>query len=305
MHPCCALGKPILFRIYLRLQSLARSWGWMRHRVLRKASRWLYKQLKCGDQVSVSCRGLVWSLDAQDSYFTQGVIVAGDYEPWETGFFTALLQEGMTVIDVGAHVGWYTLLAAKAVGPNGRVFAFEPEPMNYQFLARNVAVNRCLNVETVRKAVSDHCGQSTLVLSASNPGGHYLETGRHQPGSIVVHTTTLDVFFEPYPNPIHLLKLDAEGAELLVWRGMRQLLRRHGELRIMMEFSPAPLTRHGGSAEMLLAEYRLAGFVPHRIDEIHRRLIPTDLTDLLRICEQGRNYTNVFLFRDQQGFPKP
>ena len=115
------LWKQALFHAYLGVQRVPREHGWIaRARLLRKASRWLYRHVKCGAIVSMRSQGLRWTLDINDGYFTESMVVEGDTEPWETKFFLRWAQPGMTVVDIGAHIGWYTLLAARQVGPSGR-----------------------------------------------------------------------------------------------------------------------------------------------------------------------------------------
>jgi precorrin-6B methylase 2 len=80
------------------------------------------------------------------------------YEPMTTLAFHTLVQPGDRVVDVGAHVGYFTLLAARLCGPNGRVFAFEPHPDNFRLLERNIRENGAENVTAVRKAVADRAG---------------------------------------------------------------------------------------------------------------------------------------------------
>ena len=92
------------------------------------------------------------------------------YEKEQTILFRKLVDEGMNVVDIGANIGYYTLLAAELVGEKGKVFAFEPEPSNYDLLLRNVEINGYKNVTVVRKAVSNETGESSLFLSQKGFG---------------------------------------------------------------------------------------------------------------------------------------
>ncbi len=270
----------------------------MGKRILRKASRWIYNRLKYGETLSVQIDGLTWVLPVRDIYFTQSLVIEGGHESFETTVFFEWLREGMTVVDIGAHVGWYTLLAARRVGPGGRVFAFEPDPVNYKFLVSNVVANGFRNVDTIPKAVADRCGDMRLILAKENLGGHRLSLDSADQEAVLVKTTTLDAFFETLSQPPQVIKMDIEGAEGLAWRGMQGLLRRQRDLRIMMEFAPEVLARLGSSPQMLFDEFLKAGFVPYRIDEERRQLISTDLVDLLRVCElRHHHYSHVFLAR--------
>ena len=292
-----------LFEAYLKLQEGARARGWMRRRPLRKLSRSLYTRLRCGERIATTCRGLTWCLDVRDPYFTPSLILEGGHEPYETEYFAKLVGPGMTVVDVGAHVGWYTLLAAQRVGASGRVVAFEPDPANYALLVQNVTANGFRNVETVQQAVSDGCRQAAFFLDPKNPGGHRLADWSDGRPSIPVEVTSLDAFFSASLHPIDVVKIDTEGVELSVWRGMQRVLQRSPHLRVMMEFSPEALLRCGASPERLLAECQQSGFTAYWLNGQTQRVLPKPLEELLAICRQGDQYTNLFLFRTLDDAP--
>ena len=134
------------------------------------------------------------------------------------------LERGGLVLDVGAQIGLFTLLAARRVGPEGRVIALEPEPSNHALLLRNVALNRLQNVTVIRKAASSVPGLRSLFLSAVNPGIHSLSfhVGDR---AVQVETLTLDrLAKEAGQSGVSLLKVDVEGEELEVLKGAASLL---------------------------------------------------------------------------------
>ena len=93
-----------------------------------------------------SLRGKQWLAESGGKVLR---VLGGTYEPEQTRAFEELVKPGDTVLDVGAHVGYYTLLSSVLVGASGRVFAFEPNPRNYHYLDQHVYLNRCRNVTTV------------------------------------------------------------------------------------------------------------------------------------------------------------
>ena len=95
-------------------------------------------------------------------------ILMDSYEEATTRIFKELTQQGMVVIDIGAHIGYYTLLAAREAGHSGRVYAFEPEVDNYRWLIKNVEINGYQNVTTVAKAVADRTGSIKLWIGNSS-----------------------------------------------------------------------------------------------------------------------------------------
>ena len=176
------------------------------------------------------------------------------YEPETTRLFQSVVKPGMTFIDVGAHVGYYSLLAARQVGPEGKVFAFEPEPVNYSLLVKNVELNEYQNISPIPEAVSSSNGFSTLFVSALDSGRNSVfHHGLPENGSVQVATTTLDAFLEERGWPkVDIIKIDVEGAELDVLGGMTELLRKSENLKLIIEFNPALLQSAGVDPAMFL-----------------------------------------------------
>ena len=170
-------------------------------------------------------------------------MATNNYEQATTKVFMDLVKPGMGVIDVGAHVGYYSLLAARQVGPSGEVYSFEPEPSNHELLLKNIELNGYSNIVPMRKAVANQVGSTELFLTALDNGRH--STYRHklpERGSVSVDTTTVDDFLENQGWPrVDLVKVDVEGAEADVVRGMEGLFRKSEDFKLIIEFSPALL----------------------------------------------------------------
>jgi FkbM family methyltransferase len=134
-----------------------------------------------------------------------------------------VLKPGDTFYDIGAHVGFFTTIAARLVGSSGHIFAFEPSSENLRTLQRNLQLNALSNVTVIPKAVSCQSGTEKLWL-AECPGGHTLATIGQPPdvkGSITVETVTIDdLITAGLILPPQLVKIDVEGAELDVLQGM-------------------------------------------------------------------------------------
>lgn len=135
-----------------------------------------------------------------------------------------LLRPGDTFIDVGANIGFFSLLAARLVGPGGRVVACEPVPDNVQRLRANAARNGIHNLDIVPAAIGQRSGRAVLAL-ANHPGGSALEeAGRplDYRGQLDVEVTTLDALMTRGAwQPPAMVKIDVEGAEAAVLEGMR------------------------------------------------------------------------------------
>jgi FkbM family methyltransferase len=203
----------------------------------------------------------------------------GQYEAQTTKLFQRIARPGMVVIDVGAHVGYYTLLAARQVGARGKVYAFEPEPANFSLLQQNVALNGYGNVVATKSAVSNRVGPATLFLTSLDSGRHSTHHhGLPGDGTVAVAATTLDAFLQAEGWPaVDLIKVDVEGAELDVLEGMEQLLRKPGELKLIIEFNPFSLHNAGANPIQLLEKLASWQFGIHCIDE-KKGVVPLEAT---------------------------
>jgi len=175
-------------------------------------------------------------LNPNDFGVSAGVGKRGVYEPATTELIKKVVKKGMCVMDIGANIGWYTLHSARLVERTGHVFAFEPEPNNFNFLAKNVKVNALDNVTIYQEIVSDVTCYRELFIS-NEPGGHsilYNPLNR----SILCRSTTVDDFLATQSQKtVDVIKIDAEGSEPLIIYGGRKTLERSPPI-IIMEFLP-------------------------------------------------------------------
>jgi FkbM family methyltransferase len=143
--------------------------------------------------------------------------------------FARHVRKGDVVFDVGANVGFFSIIAAKLTGPSGSVVAFEPVHQNAGLIRRNASLNGMLNVSVIEKAVAESAGTGELVL-AQYSGGAALSTATRPPdstGSIEVDIISIDGVVATGEVPVpQVVKIDVEGAELAVLRGMRETLGR-------------------------------------------------------------------------------
>ena len=177
----------------------------------------------------------------------------------EVDFFQRLIAPGMCVVDVGANLGYYTLLAAKRVGPNGRVFAFEPDPENHSLLAQSIQANGFNNVVLSDKAVSDVSGRGTLFFSEEHRGDHRIFDPGDGRKRIEVSTVRLDDAI-PEDVSIDVIKMDIQGAEMKAMEGTKRILDRNPQIKILCEFWPLGLSLSGCSGEEFLSLFSARGF---------------------------------------------
>lgn len=269
--------------------------GLQRSRILGGLYDALYWRLAAG-VVMTEVQGSRMFLDLRQSRLAQRLFMTSVHEPGETVLLRRLLRPGMVFADVGANVGYYTLLAARLVGPSGRIYAFEPDPACGDILRRSIQVNGYDHVIVVGKALAATPGVGWL-SQPRNKEMQQLAERRSGYRCLQVEVTTLDGVVARYGGRLHLVKLDVEGAEPEVLRGMTNTLRRNPDLRIMTEFNPRALWELGTDPAEYLAELEVHGFelsvisptgVPEPVDrsEISRRCPPGDWVNLL--CEPRR-----------------
>lgn len=217
------------------------------------------------------------------------------YEPLETTLLKDNLRSGQTFVDIGANIGYYTLLAARIVGPQGRVFAFEPDPDNFQLLKKNVETNGYSNVVLVPKAVSNHTGQTLLYLNPLNRGDHRLYDSSDGRRSISVELITLDDFFKVLEPTVHFIKMDIQGSEAAALTGMKKLLQLNSKIKLVSEFWPGGLKRSGIDPRVYADQLIGLGFQIQEINERDGKLLPVHLDELLnRFSPAEDGYTNFF-----------
>lgn len=175
----------------------------------------------------------------------------GSYERAQQRILAQRIKPGDVVFDVGAHVGFHTLLASVLVGDTGRVMAFEPVPANLRYLREHLRLNAVGNVEVIEAAVSDRAGCLRLAPGPASSMWH-----READGALEVEAVCLDELVRSgrLPPP-RVLKMDIEGGEIMALRGAADVLRR---CRPVLLLSTHGAIAHRECCELLLATgYRL------------------------------------------------
>jgi FkbM family methyltransferase len=216
------------------------------------------------------------------------------YEPFTTEIFKKVVKEGDTVVDLGANVGYYSLLSSKLVGQRGKVYAFEPHPKSHDLLNKNIEVNKYNNIVPVPKAVTNRVGTTKFFLSSRwYSGTFYQERGRER--FIEVQTETLDHFFQDKDDTIDVIKMDIEGGEMDAILGMDTLIRRNENLKMFIEFSPVHLKSLGFTSKEFLDKLQSYNFSTFIIDEREKRLkCANNVNELMASCEH-LDVVNLFV----------
>jgi FkbM family methyltransferase len=233
--------------------------------------------------------GLRLCIDLSDHVI--GLAILRDrYERDELRFATSLLRPGDVAIDVGAHIGVFALHMAEAVGPTGRVHAFEPLARNANLLAMAIAENGYesrLTLEPV--GVSDQTGQATLHFAREtlNTGGAYIGAADATLGALAAETVST-IRLDDYAcrRPVRLVKMDVEGGEPRVVAGARNLLAADRPV-VVSEVHPEQLQRVCGVGPAALLDSLAAlGYRAHRIDGdgLGAAIRPDEVTGVVTIA---------------------
>lgn len=175
-------------------------------------------------------RGMWWLVG---SHGKLGRVLTGGYEREQTELFARVVRRGQTVLDLGAHVGYYTLLCARLVGKGGRVIAFEPDAENQACLRGHVRANSLRNVLVVPAAVGFENGTAAFASGLGSGKGRLSVQGKGR-----VQVVSLDSFVTEHDLKPDLIKMDVEGAELDALMGGEQMLRRYRPLLAVSTHSP-------------------------------------------------------------------
>lgn len=184
------------------------------------------------------------------------------HEEVTTKLFRKIVRKGDTVLDLGANIGYFTLMAARAVGVEGKVYSFEPEPKNFEYLKKNIEVNEFAQATANQKAVSDQNGTTRLYICAYDSGHHTINKydgieaiARGRPfakTAIDIETVRVDDFLSEHGvGRVDVIKMDVEGAEALVLNGMRETLL-NNDVKVFLEFFPILMTKMGSDPKLYI-----------------------------------------------------
>jgi FkbM family methyltransferase len=171
-----------------------------------------------------------------------------DYEPDTNDFIREHCKSGQTVLDIGAHLGLFTVLMARRVGPTGRVYSFEPTALTRKLLQRVVNLNGCSTMVEVRpEAVGSITGTAVFHETAdTESNANSLVQTQRSHHTTTVPTTTLDDFTKMRGLTVSCLKIDVEGAELDLLRGAGEFFARYRPATFL-SLHPAAIKQAGGS----------------------------------------------------------
>ncbi len=233
------------------------------------------------------------------------------HEKATTALFKKIVKEGDIVVDLGANIGYFTLLASKIAGPNGKVFAFEPEPRNCSYLKKNIEINDYKQATAFQKAVSDKNGKTKLFICDYDSGHHTInqfsgiETyGRGRDSrkiAVEIDTVALDNFLQGKTGRVDVIKMDVEGAEYLALVGMDKTLKSNRNLKMFVEFFPLLIEKMGDSPqkfiEKLLRDYNFSiSVIPDDYDSLKHEMVKVNSAkEAMSFIKKEEDHVNLFL----------
>jgi FkbM family methyltransferase len=190
--------------------------------------------------------GLRFWLLSGDQYVSPAM-ATGNYEEIETAFVRQHVTPGMSVLDVGANLGWFTAHLSLLVGAEGRVDAFEPRSDLLDLLTKTVAENRLTNVTTHNFALGCQNTRGQVIWSVHdvNPGGTHLVSSDFVTADVMAQPVVVKTLDACISHRVDFIKLDVEGSELLVFQGAERILGKNRPL-ILVEINPSNLMRTSG-----------------------------------------------------------
>lgn len=265
--------------------------------LLRGPALWMLGKRQ-PDQVTLD--GNTFRVHSKDFGVTLELHSTGGYEEGTRRNCLEYLQPGMTFIDIGAHVGLYTISAAQRVGTEGRVFAFEPDDENRRLLEENLRVNGIEHVTVVPCGVCDRDGRLRLHRSPYNTGDHQLFYPGRGRRSNEIEVVRLDTFMQQQGGEVHLVKMDVQGAEARVITGMDEVMSGNRDIVLVVELSPWMLRDIGDDPVELLDQLVARGFELGTIDEGSGDVQVGDPASIMESCSE-RSYVNIRCMRPRGG----
>ena len=222
-----------------------------------------------------------------DRFVSRRIAEEAIWEPYETSLLIDLLTPGGVFVDVGANIGYFSVLAASIVGDDGAVFAFEPDPENFRLLQANLALNDLQQAVTaVPAALAERDGAGQLYLSKDNLGDHQIYAVDDQRESVEIKLLDGGAFLQDRLQRLDLLKVDTQGSEYQVMAGLLPLLQALAKApHILLELTPLSLRQAGSSGRALvelLGQLRQPFWI---VDHIEHRLVASSAEELAQWCD--------------------
>jgi len=230
------------------------------------------------------------------------LLFKGIHEPMSTYIFKRYIKEGDCIVDIGANVGYFSLLSARLVGATGRVYSFEPDVDNMKALVGNVVLNHFKDVGYYQVALSDYVGHSKFYLSKTESARHSLIQTHEHSSEVIVEVNKLDEII-PKSFPVHFIKTDTEGNEMAVLKGAKETIKRNKGVKVLLEVYPEALSKQGVTVtdlwDYLVNEGDLDFKYIYLVDDYKNQIERTSLYKLLHYFKETALVCNLLCSRSE------
>lgn len=220
----------------------------------------------------------------------------------EIGYLLQTLTEGQTVLDIGANIGYFTILFARKVGSSGAILAFEPGPLSFALLQTNIRINGLDHVRAFNVAAGNRNGTTDLYICRTGESDNRVEgtlTDDSDRDRIAVPSIVIDKFLANLGvHRVDYVKIDVQGAERAVLEGMQRTIEANPRMQIVAEYAPGGIRTAGGEPSEFLDYIRRFGF---RIMDLPEDGVAREVDDQFLLSNIGgaqRPQTNLVLCRN-------
>jgi FkbM family methyltransferase len=249
-------------------------------------------------------------IDSRDKAIGHYLLCGKPYEPQELDLLCKCLRPGGRFLDIGANIGYFTVLAAKHVGSDGKVIAFEPEPRNFKILEKNIELNKLQNVLIENYAAFDQKRTLTLYLSNYNFGDHRIfdsdddsmENKGRRKERVDVQGVCLDEYLRATHFRPDFIKIDVQGAEKSVLAGLIGTLADCDEIQLLLEIWPYGMRQFGTDPSEVLKLLTALGLQVFQLQ--WDGALASFSMETLASLQGPKEYTNVFACRYPERLPK-
>ena len=243
-----------------------------------------------------------------DKHVSHKIREEGIWEPYETSLVISRLKPGAVFVDVGANIGYFTILAASLVGERGQVYAFEPDPANIALLIESSRHNSLQSrIHSVQAGLSTADKTGKLYLSEDNLGDHQIYAGEGDRKAVEISLLNGAEYLrrqllQANFTQIDLIKVDTQGSEYQVMAGLMPLLLEMSTApSILIELTPFSLRQAGSSGRVLIDLLDTLGLDFWIVDHIEYQLVASTAQELSQwcddvdACEGDQGFMNIFL----------
>ncbi len=265
-------------------------------------AQWLYRYLNTIKKKDLIVPVLDFAMATSTSDIgdlTPSLRHRGVYDPVMTSTVLGLVEEDMYCVDIGANIGYFTLLLSKLVGEEGYVRAYEPETKNYDLLLKNLALNKVSNVTPIQEGVYSRASSKLLYVSKGYYGSHSLRRGTNkEPLGLDIELVELDSLDSQMGNQkVDFVKVDVQGAEMEVLQGMSNVIDKNPYIIMIWEYLPLGLKRFDCEPIDFLRKLKEYGFSFWDLDEKKKSRIPIDTEELVKKYSKRTKSTNILVGR--------